>query len=87
MAVLQTMILVLVGVGGAGVVLTREPLKQAIAISFYGLLLTVFFLLLEAPDVALSQMVVGAVAQPLMLLLALARVRRTNEAKAQREKR
>ncbi len=81
------MILVLVGVGGAGVVLTREPLKQAIAISFYGLLLTVFFLLLEAPDVALSQMVVGAVAQPLMLLLALARVRRTNEAKAQREKR
>ncbi len=87
MALLQTMILALVAVGGAGVVLTREPLKQAIAISFYGLLLTVFFLLLEAPDVALSQMVVGAVAQPLMLLLALARVRRTNEAKAQREKR
>ncbi len=86
MALLQTMILVLVAVGGAGVVLTREPLKQAIAISSYGLLLTVFFLLLEAPDVALSQMVVGAVAQPLMLLLALARVRRTNEAKAQREK-
>ena len=39
-------------------------------------LLGVAFLVLQAPDVALSQITVGAVALPLMILLALAKVRR-----------
>jgi energy-converting hydrogenase B subunit D len=33
------------------------------------------FLVFQAPDVALSQIVVGAVALPLMVVLALAKVR------------
>jgi uncharacterized MnhB-related membrane protein len=72
---LQTGVLLLVAVAGAGVVLTRDPLRQSIAVSFYGLVLALMFFLHQAPDVALSQIVVGAVALPLMILLALARIR------------
>ena len=38
-------------------------------------MLGILFFVFQAPDVALSQTVVGAVALPLMILLALARVR------------
>ena len=75
MIVLEVVVLLLVAAGGAAVVLTRNPLNQAIVASFYGLLLGILFLVLQAPDVALSQIVVGAVALPLMILLALAKVR------------
>jgi len=37
--------------------------------------LAVLFFTLQAPDVALSEIVVGAVALPLMILLTLAKVR------------
>ncbi len=74
--VLQIFVLVLVGVGGAAVVLTRDPLKQIIVLGFYGLLLGLMFFIFQAPDVALSQIVVGAVALPLMVMLSLVRVRR-----------
>jgi energy-converting hydrogenase B subunit D len=57
-------------------VLTRDPLHQAVVASFFGLLLGVAFLVLQAPDVALSQITAGAVALPLMILLALAKVQR-----------
>ncbi len=79
MALLQALILLFVAVAGTGVVLTRDPVRQAIAVSFYGILLALMFLLFQAPDVALSQIVVGAVALPLMMLLALARVRRNEK--------
>lgn len=73
--VLQALILLLVALGGTGVVLTREPLAQAISVSFFGLLLSLAFLVFQAPDVSLSAIVVGALALPLMVLLALAKVR------------
>ena len=44
-------------------------------VSFYGLLLGIFFLVLQAPDVGLSEIVVGAVALPLMIVLALVKIR------------
>jgi len=50
--------------------------------SIYGLALGVLFFVFQAPDVALSQTVVGAVALPLMILLALAKVQ---EEKQERE--
>ena len=56
-------------------VLTRDPLHQAMVVSFYGLLLGIFFLVLQAPDVGLSEIVVGAVALPLMIVLALVKIR------------
>ena len=73
---LQIFVLALVGTAGTFVVLTRDPTSQAISISFYGLLLALMFFLFQAPDVALSQIVIGAVALPLLILLALAKVRR-----------
>jgi energy-converting hydrogenase B subunit D len=57
------------------VVLARDPLRQAMVASIYGLLLGILFFVFQAPDVALSQTVVGAVALPMMMLLALAKVR------------
>jgi energy-converting hydrogenase B subunit D len=57
------------------VVLARDPLRQAMLASIYGLVLGILFFVWQAPDVALSQTVVGAVALPLMVLLALAKMR------------
>lgn len=75
LTLLQGALLLIVALGGLGIVLTREPVRQTIAFSFYGLLLALLFFVFQAPDVALSQIVVGAVALPLVVLLALAKVR------------
>ncbi len=75
MTILQAVVLLLVAAAGTGVVLTRDPLNQAVGVSFFGLLLAILFLVFQAPDVSLSAIVVGALALPLMLLLALAKIR------------
>jgi energy-converting hydrogenase B subunit D len=72
-------VLVLVAVCGTCVVLARDVLRQAVMASLYGLVLGILFFVFQAPDVALSQTVVGAVALPLMILLALARVKLEGE--------
>ena len=56
--------------------LVRDPLRQAVVLSFYGILLGVLFFTFQAPDVALSQIAVGSVGVPLMLLLTIAKVRK-----------
>jgi energy-converting hydrogenase B subunit D len=71
----QAVLLVLVGVCGTLVALTRDPLRQAILTGMLGISLALLFLALQAPDVALSQIVVGGVAIPAMILMALAEVR------------
>jgi len=75
----QIGVFLLVAVSALGVVRTRDPLAQSVAVSFYGLVLALMFFLHQAPDVALSQIVVGAVALPLMILLALARIHAQDE--------
>jgi uncharacterized MnhB-related membrane protein len=72
---LQAIALVLVGVTGTAVVFTRKPTDQVIGYAFYGFLLGLLFVLFQAPDAALSQLAVGAVVVPMMLLVALARVK------------
>jgi energy-converting hydrogenase B subunit D len=72
---LQIAALLLVAAVATATVLTREPLRQAMVSSIYGLLLGILFFVFQAPDVALSETTVGAVALPLMILLALAKVR------------
>ena len=76
---LQGLLLLLVALGGMQVVRTRDPLSQAIAVSFQGLLLALLFFVFQAPDVALSQIVVGAVALPLMIVLTLLKVKRDEQ--------
>jgi energy-converting hydrogenase B subunit D len=71
----QAVLLVLVAITGTLVALAREPLRQAILAGSLGLLLALLFFALQAPDVALSQLVVGGAALPAMILMALAEVR------------
>jgi energy-converting hydrogenase B subunit D len=73
--VLQVVVLGMVAVAATAVVAARDPLRQAMVASVYGLILGILFFVFAAPDVGLSQTVVGAVALPLMILLALAKVR------------
>ena len=75
MMVLQAVLLVLTALGAIAVVLTRDPVSQTIVLSFYGLILAILLFALQAPDVALSEIVVGSVALPLMILLAIAKIR------------
>ncbi|HZE02007.1 MAG TPA: hydrogenase subunit MbhD domain-containing protein [Pseudonocardiaceae bacterium] len=76
---LQVTILVLVAAGATAVVLTRDPVHQVVLVSIYGLLLATLFMAFQAPDVTLSELTVGAVALPLLLLLTLAKVRKQEE--------
>jgi energy-converting hydrogenase B subunit D len=48
-------------------------------LSSYGLMLALLFLVFQAPDVTLSELAIGAVALPLLLLLTLAKVRKKEE--------
>lgn len=79
MDALQVALLVLVAAGAALVVITRRPGRQVIVLSAYGLLLALLFQAFQAPDVTLSELTVGSVVLPLILLLALAKVRRQEE--------
>jgi uncharacterized MnhB-related membrane protein len=72
---LQVVSLALVAVVGTVVVLVRDPLRQIVVISLYGLALVVLFMIFQAPDVALSMIVVGSIAYPLVVLVAVSRVR------------
>jgi uncharacterized MnhB-related membrane protein len=72
---LQAVLLIAVAIGGLAVAATREPVRQAIVASIFGLLLAALFFAFQAPDVALSQITVGSVALPAMILLAVARTR------------
>ncbi len=84
MLLMQMSILIFVAVTGTAVVLARDPAKQVVGLSFYGLVLSLMFFLFMAPDVALSQIVIGAVALPLLFMLAIAKVRRNEEQRKRR---
>lgn len=87
MALLQIEILILVAISGSIVVSTRGVASQPIVVSLFGLILALMFMVFQAPDVALSQIVVGAVGLPLMILLALAKLRRDAQNMRDREQR
>jgi energy-converting hydrogenase B subunit D len=74
MDALQITVLVLVAAGSVVVVRTRDRVRLVLALSVYGIALAILFFAFQAPDVALSEITVGAVALPLILLLAIAKV-------------
>lgn len=80
-------LLLLIAITGAAVVLTRNVTNQVLALGFYGLLLALMFFIFQAPDVALSQITVGAVALPLMVMLAIARMKFRDRVKSAGESR
>jgi uncharacterized MnhB-related membrane protein len=67
--------MVSMGVVGTAVVLARDPLRQALVLGIYGMTMTVTFFALQAPDVALSAIVITTVGLPPMVLLALRKLR------------
>ena len=75
MTVLQVAGLLAVAVGGTATVLVRDPLRQLIVAGIFGVALAVLFLIFGAPDVALSDFAVTGIAVPVMVLLALAKIR------------
>jgi uncharacterized MnhB-related membrane protein len=75
-APLQTIALVLPAVAATAVVLARDPQRQIVVNGLYGALLVILFVVLAAPDVALSMLVVGTVGYPLVVLIAIARSRK-----------
>ncbi len=85
MSVLGVAALLLVALGGAGVVFAREPLRQAIVAGIFGFVLAILFFVFQAPDVALSEIVVGAIGVPVMLLLTLAKLREREDAATEDE--
>ncbi len=76
MTAVHAFLLALAAIVATAVVLTRQPRDQALVLSFYGLVLTLLFLTLQAPDVAYSELVVGTAAVPLLILITLSKVRK-----------
>jgi energy-converting hydrogenase B subunit D len=75
-APLQAVVYALAAGGAAAVVLTRDPLRQIVVSGIYGYGLVALFMVLQAPDVALSMLVVSSVAYPLVVLVAITRTRK-----------
>ncbi len=76
MDILQVTVLVAVAAGATLVVRTRDRVRLVVVLSVYGMLLAILFFVFQAPDVTLSELTVGAIALPLILLLTIAKVRR-----------
>jgi energy-converting hydrogenase B subunit D len=79
MTFLQATCLIVVAALGTLVVVTRDPLRQAAVTGIFGLALAALFLAVQAPDVALSQIAIGAIVVPVLVLLALAKIREHDE--------
>jgi uncharacterized MnhB-related membrane protein len=75
----ELIVFIVVAAGGTGVALTRDPLRQAMSAGIFGLSLVVLFFLYQAPDVALSMITVSALLLPVIILVALAKVRRPEQ--------
>lgn len=76
MSVLILLLLTVVAAVGTAVVFSSEPARQAVTLSVFGLTLTVLFVVLQAPDVALSQLAVGSAVVPLMVMLTVRKIGR-----------
>ena len=75
MTMLQIAALAAVAIGGGAVIAAPPPLRQTLVLGIYGMSLTMLFFVFQAPDVALSEIVVSTVGLPVMVLLALRKIR------------
>ena len=86
MTVLQAVALVAVALGGGAVVLTPDALRQTMVLGIYGISLTFLFFVFQAPDVALSEIVVTGIGLPLIILAALRKIRQHEHRRKRTEK-
>ena len=82
---LQLAALILVAITATAVVLTPEALRQALVLGIFGLALTLLFFTFQAPDVALSEIVVSTVGLPLIILLALHKISEQKRSREQKK--
>ncbi|WP_019062207.1 Na(+)/H(+) antiporter subunit B [Streptomyces prunicolor] len=68
--------LLLVAGSATAAVAVRDPARQALVLAVLGTVLAVLFTVLQAPDVALSQLAVGSALTPLLIMLSVRKVRR-----------
>jgi len=71
----QALTLVALAVVGTVVVLTRDPLRQALVLGVYGMAMVLAFFALQAPTVSLSVIVITTIGLPPIVLLALRKIR------------
>ncbi|TPQ18007.1 Na(+)/H(+) antiporter subunit B [Streptomyces sporangiiformans] len=77
--------LLLVAATATAAVAARDPVRQALVLAVLGVALALLFTVLQAPDVALSQLAVGSALTPLLLLLSVRKVRRRGRRKGRTE--
>ena len=87
MIILGSGLMLLLAVSAFVIVRTDDVTSQLLALSFYGLLFALMFFIFQAPDVALSQITVGAIALPLMIMLAITRMKHRDALCGQKENR
>lgn len=71
--VLIAVVYTVVALLGICVVVTRDPMRQVVVNGLFGLSLALLFVVVQAPDVAISEIVVSSVAFPAVLLTAIHR--------------
>jgi len=71
MSVLYAVLYLAAAFTGAAVVFQRRPINQLFVFSLFGTVLTLLFFALHAPDVALSELAVGTVLIPVIVLIAI----------------
>lgn len=74
MTALQISALIVVGLSGTAIALTPSPLRQTLLMAIFGFALTALFFAFQAPDAALSELVVSGIAMPMIILAALRRL-------------
>jgi len=87
MTFLLALALALTAVAATVVVLTDAPDRQAVTLSAFGMILVVLFVLLQAPDVALSELGVGTAIVPLLVMLTLNTMRKDRADRDSRDRR
>lgn len=76
MTALVAVALTVVALAGTAVVLADAPERQAVSLSVFGTTLVILFVVLQAPDVALSELGVGTAIVPLMVMLTIRTMRK-----------
>ena len=87
MMILGSGLLALIAISAFVIVRTDDITEQLLGLGFYGLLFALMFFVFQAPDVALSQITVGAIALPLMIMLAITRMRHRKALRERKEAR
>lgn len=71
MSLVEALLFLLVAVVGTAVVFQHRVLKQVFVYSLFGGTLGLLFFVLQAPDVALSEIAIGTLAVPLMVFIGI----------------